>query len=563
MRDPTPPQTALHPTNTAKTMNTKTPRKHTRMGSMRVLLLPPTPPVRSRSAATIVRWFGLREAIEHRARAAHGSPPAPAQSPIALDLAPGTVTLVTGPSGAGKSSLLRDAQRVVDVPAAHPITWIDLASVALPDVPIIDCFDRENHRDEPDRALRETLLTLARVGLAEAWTYLRTPAELSDGQRWRLRLALAFDRARRVTDANPNACVVLIADEFAALLDRVTACVVARSLRRMIAPNARVAALVATSHRDLSRALSPDVLVSCDFGRITTRTAPTIAHGFAARGFADHGAQETKARPRSAPTDPRSRKRKASNLGGPVRKIIVGSLATLALIPIVPAHGADNEPRTRSTIVDPRGGNDRLLLAPPSPFEPQRSLFQLDARSPRREGSPLYPSVERELDRGAGRTESDAEFDIRRYQREQDARRGVVTPQREFERFDEDRDRTLRIETAERRAELDRRAQQRLETESQRLAADRERFYRSAEIDATGAAHDTGELRRIEHVYQRDVKQLRRERAAELNRLEKQRDLKGDALRSARTEIDERYRAAQTERRERYATERARVMGSE
>ena len=247
-----------------------------------------------------------------------------------------------------------------------------------------------------------------------------------------------------------------------------------------------------------------------------------------------------------------------------MRKIIVTSLTTLALLATALVHVAHaDEPRTRSTFVSPRGGNDRLLLEPPSPCEPERSLFRFDPRPPRRESAPLYPSVERELDRGTGRIESDVEFDARRWQRAQDERLGIVRPERELDRFEEERDRALRVETQQRRAELGDRAQRRLESESQRLAAERDRFYRSAGIDATGAAHDTRQLKNLERAYQRDVKQLRRDRAAELKRLEKRDDLKGDALRAARTQIDERYRAAQTARRERHAADRAGVLGTE
>ena len=79
-----------------------------------------------------------------------------------------------------------------------------------------------------------------------------------------------------------------------------------------------------------------------------------------------------------------------------------------------------------------------------SPFAPPRSLFEFDPRPTRGPAMPLYPRVERELDRGAGRIESDAEFESRRLQREADERRGVFAPQREFERFDEVNDRTRR-----------------------------------------------------------------------------------------------------------------------
>jgi ABC-type ATPase with predicted acetyltransferase domain len=52
---------------------------------------------------------------------------------------------------------------------------------------------------------------------------------------------------------------VIVCDEFAALLDRVTARVVAFGLRKRIA-GTKVAALVATSHDDLAEDLGAEVV---------------------------------------------------------------------------------------------------------------------------------------------------------------------------------------------------------------------------------------------------------------------------------------------------------------
>ena len=217
--------------------------------------------IRSERAAQVARWFGLGECVvvvaagpsSADAKAASDVPAPPAfPAPV---LRPGTITLVTGASGAGKSTLLRATR---DAHANR--RWIDLAQLTTaPDAPLVDCFD--------DLPLRDALALLARVGLGEAWTYLRTPAELSDGQRWRFRLALALHAAagapRDESDAPVIAC-----DEFAAVLDRVTAIVVAHRLRRAIdALLPHAAAIVATSHEDLEPALAAEVVVRCDFGR--------------------------------------------------------------------------------------------------------------------------------------------------------------------------------------------------------------------------------------------------------------------------------------------------------
>jgi ABC-type ATPase with predicted acetyltransferase domain len=50
------------------------------------------------------------------------------------------------------------------------------------------------------------------------------------------------------------------------VLDRVTAMVVARALRKSI--RGPLSALVATAHDDLIDALQPDLLVTCDFERV-------------------------------------------------------------------------------------------------------------------------------------------------------------------------------------------------------------------------------------------------------------------------------------------------------
>jgi hypothetical protein len=173
----------------------------------------------------------------------------------------GRILLITGPSGSGKSHLMRSL-----LATAPPASVIDVANLALPPVPCVDQFGQ---------SLPAALALLNRVGLGEARTYISLPAELSDGQRWRLRLAIAIHRAG--AHHRRGRPVFLAADEFCAVLDRVTACVVARSLRRTISALATgetpMSAVVATSHDDLEPALLPDDVVRCDFGNPPSGTA--------------------------------------------------------------------------------------------------------------------------------------------------------------------------------------------------------------------------------------------------------------------------------------------------
>jgi energy-coupling factor transporter ATP-binding protein EcfA2 len=81
---------------------------------------------------------------------------------------------------------------------------------------------------------------------------LRTPAELSDGQRYRFRMALGVA-------AKPE---WLVADEFTATLDRTLAKVVAHNVRR-ISDRTGIGFLLATTHEDVAADLAPDVHVRC------------------------------------------------------------------------------------------------------------------------------------------------------------------------------------------------------------------------------------------------------------------------------------------------------------
>jgi len=161
----------------------------------------------------------------------------------------------------------------------------DLAAVALPaGRAVIDLM-----QPPLDRALR----ILSAAGLADAFLLLRTPQELSDGQRWRLRLALAIQECRVKEAVQSEECRVksekkrkqnghaavpvlssstlhsslctphclLVADEFCSTLDRLCARAVAYRVRRM-ASREGVTVLAASAHDDLLEDLAPDVLVA-------------------------------------------------------------------------------------------------------------------------------------------------------------------------------------------------------------------------------------------------------------------------------------------------------------
>jgi len=137
--------------------------------------------------------------------------------------------------------------------------WIDLETIRLGDRAFVDCFGRVR---------REGVFgMLGRMGLAEAWVYLRKAGGLSEGERWRVRMAKALLKLKGKSQKLKveEEIGVVAADEFCAVLDRVTACVVARNLRKAIDSIGTIGAVVATSHEDLEEALRADVVVRCDF----------------------------------------------------------------------------------------------------------------------------------------------------------------------------------------------------------------------------------------------------------------------------------------------------------
>ena len=230
----------------------------------------------STRGAMVARWFGVDP----------GDDPYPgsdgADATQTLELRAGQIILITGPSGAGKSALLRELRA-----RRRDVRWVDLSRMRLADRAVVDCvtecLPRRGFVDEEARIVA-ALELLSRVGLGEVWTYLRRAGELSEGQRWRLRVCVGLARemwgngkksapqAEPLNGARGRRLTVLAADEFCAVLDRVSAMVVARGLRRVVEGamevGRRVCAVVATSHEDLARALGADVVVGCDFGRV-------------------------------------------------------------------------------------------------------------------------------------------------------------------------------------------------------------------------------------------------------------------------------------------------------
>ncbi|MEM1108248.1 MAG: ATP-binding cassette domain-containing protein [Planctomycetota bacterium] len=189
---------------------------------------------------------------------------------VELTLRAGQLVFVTGASGSGKSTLLRLIREALaeragavsgEIPGAG-VRCLDFSALPEPaDVAVVEAVD--GGVLPLDRVLR--LLSLA--GLNDAFVMLRRPSELSDGQRYRFRLAQMMAQVEAAAaDGEGDTMVVVLADEFGATLDRTTAAALSCNLRRWLNSEPRVCFITATTHDDLLEPLAPDVLIEKRLG---------------------------------------------------------------------------------------------------------------------------------------------------------------------------------------------------------------------------------------------------------------------------------------------------------
>jgi ABC-type ATPase with predicted acetyltransferase domain len=185
-------------------------------------------------AEKIAEMFGAEAARQRRPRIRR-------HVPVVI----GRVTLIVGDSGSGKSTLLAATARRL---RREGWAVFDVAEVALdPRAAVVETFGA--------LPLACIVETLSRAGFAEAGAMLRPATALSEGQKFRYRLARVL--------ASAGACAgnaAIVADEFAANLDATSARVAAFGLRKMIAGKT-IAALIVTPREDVEADLRPAAVV--------------------------------------------------------------------------------------------------------------------------------------------------------------------------------------------------------------------------------------------------------------------------------------------------------------
>ena len=161
---------------------------------------------------------------------------------VRLPLCPGAIVLLTGPSGSGKSTLLAEIERqcaggcVVD-----RVTFPRTAS-------IVD-------RVAPGAPLREAVAIMTACALSEPRLWVRRFEELSDGEKFRARLARAV-----ALHHGGGGTVPLLCDEFCSTLHRRAAKAISHNLRKIVARR-NLLTVVACCQDDVIPDLQPQTIV--------------------------------------------------------------------------------------------------------------------------------------------------------------------------------------------------------------------------------------------------------------------------------------------------------------
>lgn len=186
----------------------------------------------TRRSAELMKMFGLTiDTINERKQVVNCD----------VDIEQGDIVFITGASGAGKSVLFNELKAKVDTGQIADVGEIELSDEKR----VVDCIG-------------DTLVSAMKhsntAGLNDCLCMLNTPSRLSAGQKWRFKLAVAISGDAKW----------IFSDEFCSQLDRITAAVIAGSVRKY-AERSKKTFVLASSNDDILPNLQPDVIIKKEF----------------------------------------------------------------------------------------------------------------------------------------------------------------------------------------------------------------------------------------------------------------------------------------------------------
>jgi ABC-type lipoprotein export system ATPase subunit/GNAT superfamily N-acetyltransferase len=166
---------------------------------------------------------------------------------VALKYDDNDLIYVTGDSGSGKSTFLK---LFADHIQQRGLTYASFENMKP--------SEDEGVINSIGSSKEEAFALLATAGLSEAFLMLRKYKELSEGQKYRYRLAKLICTEARV----------LLIDEFGATLDREMAKVLAYCVQKWARRNNKML-VIATTHKDLIEDFNPNIVIDKKFGQTT------------------------------------------------------------------------------------------------------------------------------------------------------------------------------------------------------------------------------------------------------------------------------------------------------
>ncbi|MCX5634734.1 MAG: ATP-binding cassette domain-containing protein [Planctomycetota bacterium] len=187
---------------------------------------------------SVMRMFGLTKDKMRQKNVAHN---------CQVEINDGDIVYITGPSGAGKSVLLKELAGAIEPEQKVDIDDINLSAPkgqapgGQAERAVVDCIEGD---------YIGALRILSYAGLNDCLCVLNSPSCLSEGQKYRFRLAIALGAKKKF----------IIADEFCSNLDRITASTISYTIHKF-AKRYKVTFLLASSHEDMLADLQPDVII--------------------------------------------------------------------------------------------------------------------------------------------------------------------------------------------------------------------------------------------------------------------------------------------------------------